>query len=114
MNFLRRPKQAGCTEPRDSVSVASRTSVARGSVSRDWLPLCTFSHSQADAGVISPIKSVETNGRPASPLDAGREFERASCAPLFRSAAVTHLVRHGFCSFWIGLSTAWLCPGISP
>ncbi|HRZ57303.1 MAG TPA: hypothetical protein P5525_17825 [Candidatus Paceibacterota bacterium] len=37
------------------------------------------------------IKSVETNRRPASPLDAGRQFESASCALPCLSAAVAHL-----------------------
>jgi hypothetical protein len=38
-------------------------------------------------------KSVETNRRPASPLDAGRQFESASCDPPSVSAAVAHLWR---------------------
>ena len=38
-------------------------------------------------------KSVETNRRPASPFNAGRQFGSASCAPLFLSAAVAHLWR---------------------
>jgi len=41
----------------------------------------------------SPIKSVETNRHPASPFNAGRHFESASCAPLSLSAAVAHLCR---------------------
>jgi hypothetical protein len=41
----------------------------------------------------SANKSVETNRRPASPLKAGRQFESASCAPPFPSAAVAHLQR---------------------
>ncbi len=36
---------------------------------------------------------VETNRRPASPLDAGRQFGRGSCAPTPLSAAVAHLYR---------------------
>ena len=43
--------------------------------------------------ILPPNKSVETNRRPASPLDAGRQFERASCAPPSLSAAVAHLWR---------------------
>jgi len=38
-------------------------------------------------------QSVETNRRPASPLDAGRQFTCAVCAPPFLSAAVAHLCR---------------------
>ncbi|HOW67739.1 MAG TPA: hypothetical protein P5186_27460 [Candidatus Paceibacterota bacterium] len=38
-----------------------------------------------------PNKSVETNRRPASPLDEGRKFESTSCAPPSPSAAVAHL-----------------------
>ena len=38
-------------------------------------------------------KSVETNRRPASPVNAGRQFEDASCAPPPLSAAVAHLWR---------------------
>ena len=36
-------------------------------------------------------KSVETNRRPASALNGWRQFESASCAPPFVSAAVAHL-----------------------
>jgi len=36
-------------------------------------------------------KSVETNRRPAFPINAGREFGRALCAPASPSAAVAHL-----------------------
>jgi hypothetical protein len=36
---------------------------------------------------------VETNRRPALPVEAGREFERASCAPPVLSAAVAHPCR---------------------
>lgn len=39
-------------------------------------------------------KSVETNRRPASPLDAGREFGAASHAPPSLSATVAHLCRY--------------------
>jgi hypothetical protein len=42
---------------------------------------------------ISANQSVETNRRPASPVDAGRQFESAPCAPPFLSAAVAHLFR---------------------
>jgi hypothetical protein len=38
-------------------------------------------------------KSVETNRRPASPLNAGPQFGRTSYAPPFLSAAVAHLWR---------------------
>jgi ankyrin repeat protein len=38
-------------------------------------------------------KSVETNRRPASPFNAGRQFDSVSCAPPFLSAAVAHLWR---------------------
>jgi len=38
-------------------------------------------------------KSVETNRRPASPLDAGRQFGSAPCAPPFVPAAVARLWR---------------------
>jgi len=38
-------------------------------------------------------KSVETNRRPASPFDAGRQVESASCAPPSLPAAVAHLYR---------------------
>ncbi len=38
-------------------------------------------------------KSVETNRRPASPLNAVRQFGSASCAPPLLSAAVAHLWR---------------------
>ncbi|MHB1309641.1 MAG: hypothetical protein ACYC23_21430 [Limisphaerales bacterium] len=38
-------------------------------------------------------KSVETNRRPASPVNAGRQFERASYAPPCLSASVAHLCR---------------------
>jgi hypothetical protein len=40
-----------------------------------------------------PNKSVETNRRPAFPLNAGRQFESTLCAPSFLSAAVAHLCR---------------------
>jgi hypothetical protein len=40
-----------------------------------------------------PNNSVETNRRPASLIDAGRQFGIASCAPPFLSAAVAHLWR---------------------
>jgi hypothetical protein len=36
-------------------------------------------------------ESVETNRRPALPLNAGWQFDGASCTPLFLSAAVAHL-----------------------
>jgi hypothetical protein len=36
----------------------------------------------------SPNKVTGANSRPASPLDAGRQLGRASCAPPFLSAAV--------------------------
>jgi hypothetical protein len=39
----------------------------------------------------SPNKSVETNRRAAFPFRAGRQFDSASCAPAFLSAAVAHL-----------------------
>jgi hypothetical protein len=39
----------------------------------------------------TPNKSVETNRRPASPLNAGWQFGTASCAPPFLSAPVAHL-----------------------
>lgn len=38
-------------------------------------------------------KSVETNRRPELPLEAGREFESALCAPPSLSAAVGGLFR---------------------
>jgi hypothetical protein len=38
-------------------------------------------------------KSVETHRRSASPLDAGRQFVRAACAPPFLSAAVAQFGR---------------------
>ena len=38
-------------------------------------------------------QTLETNCRPASSLNAGRQFGRASCAPPSRSAAVAHLSR---------------------
>jgi hypothetical protein len=38
-------------------------------------------------------KSVETNRRPAFPLNAHRQFTSASCAPPPLSAAVAHLER---------------------
>ena len=40
-----------------------------------------------------PNKSVEPNRRPASPRDAGWQYESASCAPPTGSAAVAHLCR---------------------
>jgi hypothetical protein len=40
-----------------------------------------------------PNKSVETNRRPASSLNDGRQFEGASYAPASLSAAVAHLRR---------------------
>jgi hypothetical protein len=57
-----------------------------------------IAHLLRDAAVYSGMtpwanKSVETNRRPASPFHAGRQFERASCALLFLSAAVAHLWR---------------------
>jgi hypothetical protein len=43
-----------------------------------------------------PNKIGRANRRPASPHDAGRQFESASCAPPSPSAAVAHLWRsHG-------------------
>ena len=39
-------------------------------------------------------KIGRANRRPASPLDAGRQFGRASCAPPSLSAAVAHLWRY--------------------
>src|SRR5262245_864331 len=41
----------------------------------------------------SPNKSVETNRRSPSPLDARRQFESVSCARPFLSAAVAHVYR---------------------
>jgi hypothetical protein len=41
----------------------------------------------------TPIKSVETNRRPASPFNAARRFESAIWPPSFLSAAVAHLWR---------------------
>ncbi len=38
-------------------------------------------------------KLTGANSRPASPLDAGRRFESASCAPPFLSAAVAQFCR---------------------
>jgi len=38
-------------------------------------------------------KITGANSRPASPLDAGRQFGRASCAPLSPSAAVAQFWR---------------------
>jgi len=38
-------------------------------------------------------KSVETNRRPASPFNTGRQFECALCARPLLSAAVAHLWR---------------------
>lgn len=38
-------------------------------------------------------KTLETNSRPTSPLDAGRELESASSGPPSPSAAVAHLFR---------------------
>jgi hypothetical protein len=38
-----------------------------------------------------PNKSVETNRRPASPLDTAQLFGIALCAPPSLSAAVAHL-----------------------
>jgi hypothetical protein len=43
--------------------------------------------------VKSANQSVETNRRPASPFNAGREFVSAACAPPLVSAAVAHLYR---------------------
>jgi hypothetical protein len=43
--------------------------------------------------VFTPNKIGRANRRPACPLDAGRQFESASCAPPFLSAAVAHLWR---------------------
>lgn len=43
--------------------------------------------------LISANKSVETNRRHASPFNAGRQFESASCDPPSLSAAVAHLWR---------------------
>jgi hypothetical protein len=40
-----------------------------------------------------PNKSVETNRRPAFPLNVGRLFVSASCAPPSPSAVVAHLWR---------------------
>jgi hypothetical protein len=37
-------------------------------------------------------KSVETNRRPASPFEAGRQFGSVLCAPALLSAAVAHLI----------------------
>ena len=37
--------------------------------------------------------SVETNRRPACPMDAGREFESALCAPRLLSAVVAYCFR---------------------
>jgi len=42
---------------------------------------------------MKPNQSVETNRRPASPLNVGRQSESASCAPAFLPAAVAHLCR---------------------
>lgn len=39
-------------------------------------------------------KPTGANSRPASPLDAGRQFGCASCAPLFPSAAVAQFGRY--------------------
>jgi hypothetical protein len=49
--------------------------------------------SHAEVDIKSHNKSVETNRRPASPFNAGRQFESASCAPPFLPAAVAHLSR---------------------
>jgi hypothetical protein len=38
-------------------------------------------------------KVTGANSRPASPFEAGRQFERASCAPPFLPAAVAHFYR---------------------
>jgi hypothetical protein len=43
--------------------------------------------------VESPNKIGRANRRPASPVYAGRQFARASCAPPSLSAAVAHLWR---------------------
>jgi hypothetical protein len=40
-----------------------------------------------------PNKITGANSRPASPLDAGLEFERASCDPSSRTAAVAQFCR---------------------
>ena len=45
-----------------------------------------------------PNQSVETNRRPASPFNVGRQFESASCAPPTLSAAVAHLYRSMLCA----------------
>jgi hypothetical protein len=44
-------------------------------------------------GQHAPNKIGRANRRPASPCNAGRQFESASCAPPFLSAAVAHLWR---------------------
>ncbi len=45
-------------------------------------------------------RSVETNRRPASPFNIGRQSGSASCAPPLPSAAVAHLSRrHLLASF---------------
>src|ERR1017187_9198668 len=44
-------------------------------------------------GMTTANKTVETNRRPALPLNAGPQFECAACAPPFLSAAVAHLCR---------------------
>jgi len=40
-----------------------------------------------------PNEAVEANRRPVSPLNVGRQFVSASCAPRFLPAAVAHLWR---------------------
>ena len=48
-------------------------------------------------GMTTANKTVETNRRPALPLNAGPQFECAACAPPFLSAAVAHLCRSVHC-----------------
>ena len=91
--------------------VAGRTTTGRTGVrpirleSLAWLrfqrgSLChrriaTVAESQEDSMMRTtpPNKSVETNRRLASPFNAWRQFDSASCAPPFLSAAVAHLWR---------------------
>jgi hypothetical protein len=44
-----------------------------------------------DIGIAEPVSGA--NRRPACPFEAGRQFERASCAPPFLPAAVAHFYR---------------------
>ena len=50
---------------------------------------------EAPAGVIAE-QIGRANRRPASPLNAGRQFGSALCAQPFRSAAVAHLSRSAY------------------